>query len=112
VTRTFTDGPNKQSIGLTYQVTVGPLRLIQGSFCNADAEGMPGKNDKTTFKGREPSTLFREFAAECMELAQTATSPEKGAVPENGQCLVSDGGAQGKEKLAKYLLTKYARLVI
>jgi hypothetical protein len=50
------------------------------SFCNADAEGMSGKNDKITFEGREPSTLFREFAAECMELAQTAPSPEKHAL--------------------------------
>ena len=41
---------------------------------------MPGKNDKITFEGCEPSTLFREFAAECMELAQTAPSPEKHAL--------------------------------
>jgi hypothetical protein len=33
---------------------------------------MPGKNDKITFEGCEPPMLFREFAAECMELA-----PEK-----------------------------------
>jgi hypothetical protein len=39
---------------------------------------MPGKNNE--FEGREPSTLFREFAAECMELAQTASSPEKRAL--------------------------------
>jgi hypothetical protein len=50
------------------------------SFCSADAEGMSGKNDKITFEGREPSTLFREFAAKCMELAQTASSPEKHAL--------------------------------
>jgi hypothetical protein len=50
------------------------------SLCNADAEGMPGKNDKISFEGREPSTLFREFAAECMELAQTTSSPEKHAL--------------------------------
>jgi hypothetical protein len=41
---------------------------------------MPGKNDKITFEGCEPSTLFREFAAECMELAQTTSSPEKHAL--------------------------------
>jgi hypothetical protein len=41
---------------------------------------MPGKNDEITFEGCEPSTLFREFAAECMELAQTASSPEKRAL--------------------------------
>ncbi|MBO0718719.1 MAG: hypothetical protein J2P55_15480 [Rhizobiales bacterium] len=38
---------------------------------------MPEKNDKITFEGCEPSTLFREFSVECMELAQTASSPEK-----------------------------------
>jgi hypothetical protein len=36
-----------------------------------------GKNDKVTFEGYEPPTLFREFAAECMESARTASSPEK-----------------------------------
>jgi hypothetical protein len=41
---------------------------------------MSGKNDKITFEGCEPSMLFREFAAECMELAQTASSPEKHAL--------------------------------
>jgi hypothetical protein len=29
------------------------------------------------FEGLVPSTLFREFATECMELAQTTISPEK-----------------------------------
>ena len=38
---------------------------------------MPGKNDEITFEGRAASMLFREFAAECMELAQAASSPEK-----------------------------------
>jgi len=41
---------------------------------------MPGKNDEITFEGCEPSTLFREFFAECMELAQTASSREKHAL--------------------------------
>ena len=41
---------------------------------------MPGKNDKITFENCEPSMLFREFAAECMELAQTVSSPEKQAL--------------------------------
>ncbi len=35
------------------------------------------KNGEPTFEGLEPSTLFREFAAECMELARNAASPEK-----------------------------------
>ena len=39
------------------------------------------KDNGITFEGREPSTLFREFAAECMELAlQAASSPEKHAL--------------------------------
>ena len=33
--------------------------------------------NEPTFEGCEPSTLFREFAAECMELAQTTSTPEK-----------------------------------
>ena len=38
------------------------------------------KDNGITFEGREPSTLFREFAAECIELAQTASSSEKHAL--------------------------------
>ena len=38
------------------------------------------KNGEPTFEGLEPSTLFREFAAECMELAQTIRSHEKRAL--------------------------------
>ena len=34
------------------------------------------KNGEPTFEGLEPSTLFREFAAECMELARGG-APEK-----------------------------------
>ena len=33
-----------------------------------------------TFEGCEASALFREFAAECMELAHTDSSPEKQAL--------------------------------
>ena len=50
------------------------------SFHAADANGMPKENNGLTFEGCEPSTLFREFAAECMELAQTAPTPEKHAL--------------------------------
>jgi hypothetical protein len=32
---------------------------------------MPTKYDNHLFEGSDPATLFREFAAECMELAQT-----------------------------------------
>jgi hypothetical protein len=38
---------------------------------------MPKENDGPTFEGLHPPTLFREFAAECLELAQTTSSPEK-----------------------------------
>ena len=35
------------------------------------------KVKEPTFEGCEPSMLFREFAAECAELAQGTPSPEK-----------------------------------
>ena len=38
---------------------------------------MSNENNESTFEGCEPSMLFREFAAECMELAQTTSTPEK-----------------------------------
>jgi hypothetical protein len=38
---------------------------------------MSKKKSGLDFEGLVPSTLFREFAAECMELAQTTISPEK-----------------------------------
>jgi acid phosphatase class B len=38
---------------------------------------MPKDNNNHTYEDCEPSILFREFAAECMELAQTAPTPEK-----------------------------------
>ena len=41
---------------------------------------MSKENNCHTFEGCEPSTLFREFAAECMELAQTTPTPEKRAL--------------------------------
>ena len=41
---------------------------------------MPKENNNHTYEDREPSTLFREFAAECMELAQTTPTPEKRAL--------------------------------
>jgi hypothetical protein len=55
-----------------YETSAGPL--------TAQRRRNAGKNDKIAFEGREPSMLFREFAAECMELAQTASSPEKHAL--------------------------------
>ena len=35
------------------------------------------ENNDPTFEGLNPPTLFREFAAECMELAHTIPTPEK-----------------------------------
>jgi hypothetical protein len=37
----------------------------------------PKDNSGLLFEGCEPATLFREFAAECIELAQTTPSAEK-----------------------------------
>ena len=44
--------------------------------------GGAGENEDSgiTFASGNPSTLFREFAAECMDLAQTASSPQKRAL--------------------------------
>ena len=71
------NGLNEQSIGLNYQATAAPFGILRREFYDADAEGMPKENNGPTFEGCEPSMLFREFAAECMELAQTTPSPEK-----------------------------------
>jgi hypothetical protein len=38
---------------------------------------MPNEHNGPTFGGCEPTTLFREFATECLELAQTTSTPEK-----------------------------------
>jgi len=38
---------------------------------------MPKENIGPTFEGLNPPTLFREFAAECVELSQSVPSPEK-----------------------------------
>ena len=41
---------------------------------------MPKENNGLTFEGCDQTTLFREFAAECTELAQTNSSPKKRAL--------------------------------
>ena len=61
---------------------------------------MSKENDDPTFEGLNPPTLFREFAAECMELAQTTPTPEKRAVSENGEPLASNGAALGEKEFA------------
>jgi hypothetical protein len=41
---------------------------------------MPKEDNGIAFEDCDPATLFREFAAECIELAQTASSPAKHAL--------------------------------
>jgi hypothetical protein len=41
---------------------------------------MPKENEEPCFVDLNPSTLFWEFAAECVELAQTIPSHEKRAL--------------------------------
>ena len=41
---------------------------------------LPKDESGLLFEDCEPATLFREFAAECIELAQTNPSPEKRAL--------------------------------
>jgi hypothetical protein len=41
---------------------------------------IPKEDNGIAFEVCEPSTLFREFAAECIELAQTVSSPAKHAL--------------------------------
>jgi hypothetical protein len=41
---------------------------------------MTKENTDPTFEGLNPASLFREFAAECIELAQTTPTPEKRAL--------------------------------
>lgn len=58
-----------------------PARYItSGNFNDADAKRMPKDNDDHLFEDRDPATLFREFAAECIELAQTTSLSEKRAL--------------------------------
>jgi hypothetical protein len=40
-------------------------------------EGMTKENNAPTFEDLNPPKLFREFAAECVELARTTSSPDK-----------------------------------
>ena len=62
---------------------------------------MPKENNGLEFEGLNAPTLFREFAAECTQLAQATPTPEKRALYlKNGERLASNGAALGKEKLA------------
>jgi hypothetical protein len=74
-------GTKDQPIGPNQQATTETFRnYFSGIFHNADAERMPNENKAPTFEGLNPLTLFREFAAECMELAQMTPTPEKRAL--------------------------------
>ena len=55
-------------------------RSVRNNLIKPMSEKMPKEDNGITFQDCDPSTLFREFAAECMELAQTKSSPEKRAL--------------------------------
>jgi hypothetical protein len=74
-------GLNGQSIGMNHQATADQFAIISaGVPIIPMSKKMPKVDNGIAFDGCEPSTLFREFAAECIELAQTASSPEKHAL--------------------------------
>jgi hypothetical protein len=58
----------------------GSIRTyLGGFFIDAEAERVP-KDNNNTYEDRGPSTVFREFAAECTQLAKTAPTPDKRAL--------------------------------
>jgi len=74
-------GLNQQSIGVNHQATADQFAIISaGVLLKPMSKKMPKEDNGITFEDCDPSTLFREFAAECMELAQTKSSPEKRAL--------------------------------
>jgi hypothetical protein len=74
-------GLNEQSIGVNHQATADQFAIISaGVLIKPMSKKMPNEDNEITFEDCDPSTLFREFAAECMELAQTKSSPEKRAL--------------------------------
>jgi hypothetical protein len=61
----------------------------------------PKDNSGLLFEDCEPATLFREFAAECIELAQMNPLPEKRALYiKNVRHVASDGAALGARGVA------------
>jgi hypothetical protein len=108
------DGPNKQSIGLTYQVTVGPLGLIQREFLQRRCRRNARKERQDHICGLRTLNPLPRVCRRMHGISPDGRfAREKGALRENGQRLVSDGAALGKETVTKYLLTKqYAHLVI
>jgi hypothetical protein len=73
-------GRKTQSIGLNYQALALPFGILRRWFHDTEADEMPKEDNNHIFEGCEPSSLFRDFAAECIELAQAASSPEKRAL--------------------------------
>ena len=74
-------GLKQQSIGVNHQATADQFAIISGGvLIKPMSKKMPKEDNGIAFEGCEPSTLFREFAAECIELAQTASSPKKHAL--------------------------------
>src|SRR5215469_1297676 len=74
-------GLNGQSIGMNHQAAADQFAIISaGVPIIPMSKKMPKEDNGIAFDGCEPSTLFREFAAECIELAQTASSSEKHAL--------------------------------
>jgi hypothetical protein len=69
--------PQKQFIGANDQTRQISSEYLGRSSHNADTDEMSEEENGITFAGRSPSTLFREFAAECIELARTTPTPEK-----------------------------------
>ena len=57
-----------------------PDHIAFGGFHDAEANGMTKEDNNHIFEGSDPATLFRDFAAECIELAQAASAPEKRAL--------------------------------
>src|SRR5215813_14077800 len=74
-------GLNERSIGMNHQATADQFAIISaGVLIIPMSKKMPKEDNGIAFEGCEPSTLFRQFAAECIELAQTASSPERHAL--------------------------------
>ena len=93
-------GLNQQSIGVNHQATADQFAIISaGVPIKPMSKKMPKEDNGITFEDCDPSTLFREFAAECMELAKTKSSPKKRA-PYLKMARAPDGAALGKEKSA------------
>jgi hypothetical protein len=57
-----------------------PLRDITAVVFTVPMPREMPKDNNQNFEGHNPETLFREFAAECLELAHAHPSPEKRAL--------------------------------